>query len=255
MRLAPSSNDKYKPYTSHASCKVILKDFSEVEVINGSVTGLELLIADVDVVDADGVDAAGGTESDDEEMDTESDDEEMEIKVVSTIAADISGIEPAVTETSVIDATDTNIVSSSTPDVAVTNTTNDVTVDAVTGGGFTGCCTDASGVSAASGGVEALPSTVTSIRRTCQTLSLCSVSAVPVKTESPQFTEFMNCVVNTVESSGVKGCMIEQLHFGMYQRLHKLMKVLLQEDHFIALLQVDVAAKIVSERNLIFYLT
>ena len=86
-------------------------------------------------------------------MHTES-DEEMEIKVVSTIAADISGIEPAVTETSVIDATDMNIVSSSTPDVAVTNTTNDVTVDAVTGGGSTGCCTDASGVSAASGGVE-----------------------------------------------------------------------------------------------------
>ena len=187
-------------------------------------------------------------------MDTESDDEEMEIKVVSTIAADISGIEPAVTKTSVIDATDTNIVSSTTPDVAVTNTTNDVTLDAVTGGGSTGCCIDAFGVSAASGGVEALPFTVTSIRRTCQTLSLCSARAVPVKTESPQFTEFMNCVVNTIESSGVEGCMIEQLHFGMYQRLHQLLKVLLQEDHFIALLQVAVAAKIVSERNLIFYM-
>ena len=86
---------KYKPYTSHASCKVLLKDFSEVEVINGSVTGLELLIPDLDVidvdadadgVDADGVDADGGLESDDEEddeeMDTEStgsDDEEMEV--------------------------------------------------------------------------------------------------------------------------------------------------------------------------------
>ena len=93
--LAPTSNGKYKPYTSHASCKVLLKDFSEVEVINGSVTGLELLIPDLDVidvdadadgVDADGVDADGGLESDDEEddeeMDTEStgsDDEEMEV--------------------------------------------------------------------------------------------------------------------------------------------------------------------------------
>ena len=95
MGLAPTSNGKYKPYTSHASCKVLLKDFSEVEVINGSVTGLELLIPDLDVidvdadadgVDADGVDADGGLESDDEEddeeMDTEStgsDDEEMEV--------------------------------------------------------------------------------------------------------------------------------------------------------------------------------
>ena len=108
--LAPSSNGKYKPYTSHASCKVLLKDFSEVGVIYGSVTGLELLIPDLDVidvdadadgvdadgvdadgvdadgVDADGVDADGGLESDDEEddeeMDTEStgsDDEEMEV--------------------------------------------------------------------------------------------------------------------------------------------------------------------------------
>jgi len=93
--LTPTSNGKYKPYTSHASCKVLLKDFSEVEVINGSVTGLELLIPDLDVidvdadadgVDADGVDADGGLESDDEEddeeMDTEStgsDDEEMEV--------------------------------------------------------------------------------------------------------------------------------------------------------------------------------
>ncbi len=90
MGLAPTSNGKYKPYTSHASCKVLLKDFSEVEVINGSVTGLELLIPDLDVIDvdadADGVDADGGLESDDEEddeeMDTEStgsDDEEMEV--------------------------------------------------------------------------------------------------------------------------------------------------------------------------------
>ena len=88
--LAPSSNGKYKLYTSHASCKVLLKDFSEVEVINGSVTGLELLIPDLDVIDvdadADGVDADGGPESDDEEddeeMDTEStgsDDEEMDV--------------------------------------------------------------------------------------------------------------------------------------------------------------------------------
>ena len=79
--LAPSSNGKYKPYTSHASCKVLLKDFSEVEVINGSVSGLELLIPDLDVVDVD-ADADGGPESDDEEIDTEStgsDDEEMEI--------------------------------------------------------------------------------------------------------------------------------------------------------------------------------
>ncbi len=77
MGLAPTSNGKYKPYTSHASCKVLLKDFSEVEVINGSVTGLELLIPDLDVIDvdadADGVDADGGPESDDEE-----DDEEMD---------------------------------------------------------------------------------------------------------------------------------------------------------------------------------
>ncbi len=70
--LAPSSNGKYKVYTSHASCKVLLKDFSEVEVINGSVTGLELLIPDVDVLDADDeLVADGDTENDEEETEND----------------------------------------------------------------------------------------------------------------------------------------------------------------------------------------
>ena len=85
-----------------------------------------------------------------------------------------------------------------------------------------------------------------------KTLSSCSAREVPVNTESPQFKEFVDCVFNTVKSSGVGGCLIEQLHFGMYQRLHQSLKYLLQEDHFIALLQAAVAAKIVLESNLIF---
>ena len=125
--LAPDSNGKYKPYTSHASCKVVLKDFSEVEVINGSVSGLELLIPDVDVLNVDDVlDADGGIL--DADGGTESDDEEMEIYAASpvaadTVAADTAGAAAAVTEPSATDATGTNIVSASTPDV-VTNTTD-----------------------------------------------------------------------------------------------------------------------------------
>ena len=126
--LAPDSNGKYKPYTSHASCKVVLKDFSEVEVINCSVSGLELLIPDVDVLDVDDVlDADGGIL--DADGGTESDDEEMEIYAASpvaadTVAADTAGAAAAVTEPSATDATGTNIVSASTPDVVVTNTTD-----------------------------------------------------------------------------------------------------------------------------------
>ena len=126
--LAPDSNGKYKPYTSHASCKVVLKDFSEVEVINGSVSGLELLIPDVDVLDVDDVlDADGGIL--DADGGTESDDEEMEIDAASpvaadTVAADTAGAAAAVTEPSATDATGTNIVSASTPDVVVTNITD-----------------------------------------------------------------------------------------------------------------------------------
>ena len=126
--LAPDSNGKYKPYTSHASCKVLLKDFSEVEVINGSVSGLELLIPDVDVLDVDDVlDADGGIL--DADGGTESDDEEMEIDAASpvaadTVAADTAGAAAAVTEPSATDATGTNIVSASTPDVVVTNITD-----------------------------------------------------------------------------------------------------------------------------------
>ena len=126
--LAPDSNGKYKPYTSHASCKVLLKDFSEVEVINGSVSGLELLIPDVDVLDVDDVlDADGGIL--DADGGTESDDEEMEIYAASpvaadTAAADTAGTAAAVTERSATDATGTNIVSASTPDVVVTNITD-----------------------------------------------------------------------------------------------------------------------------------
>ena len=125
--LAPDSNGKYKPYTSHASCKVVLKDFSEVEVINGSVSGLELLIPDVDVLNVDDVlDADGGIL--DADGGTESDDEEMEIYAASPVAADTAaadnaGTAAAVTERSATDATGTNIVSASTPDV-VTNTTD-----------------------------------------------------------------------------------------------------------------------------------
>ena len=159
--LAPSSNGKYKLYTSHASCKVLLKDFSEVEVIDGSVSGLELLIPDVDVLDADDeLVADGDTENDEEEMeDTENDEEEMETNAVSPVAADTAvspvaadttGTEAAVTETSVTDAIGTNIVFSSTPDVVVTNITDDVTVDTATEGGST----DAAGVYAPSGGDE-----------------------------------------------------------------------------------------------------
>ena len=242
--LAPSSNGKYKQYMSHASCKVLLKDFSEVEVINGSVTGLELLIPDVDVLDADvDVDVL------DSDGHTENDDEEMEINADSPVAADTAGTEPAVTETSATDATGTNIVSASTPDVVVTNTADDVTVVTVTAGGSTGSA-DAAGVSAPSD--LALPFTVTSIRRTCHTLSSCSARDMPVNTQSPEFSEFVNCVVNTVKSSGLGGCLIEQLHFGMHQHLHQSLKGLLQEDHFIALLQAAVAAKSVLECNLIF---
>ncbi len=126
--LAPDSNGKYKPYTSYASCKVVLKDFSEVEVINGSVSGLELLIPDVDVLNVDDVlDADGGIL--DADGGTESDDEEMEIYAASpvaadTAAADTAGTAAAVTERSATDATGTNIVSASTPDVVVTNTTD-----------------------------------------------------------------------------------------------------------------------------------
>ena len=126
--LAPDSNGKYKPYTSHASCKVVLKDFSEVEVINGSVSGLELLIPDVDVLNVDDVlDADGGIL--DADGGTESDDEEMEIYAASPVAADTAaadnaGTAAAVTERSATDATGTNIVSASTPDVVVTNTTD-----------------------------------------------------------------------------------------------------------------------------------
>ena len=126
--LAPDSNGKYKPYTSHASCKVVLKDFSEVEVINGSVSGLELLIPDVDVLDVDDVlDADGGIL--DADGGTENDDEEMEIYAASpvaadTAAADTAGTAAAVTERSTTDATGTNIVSASTPDVVVTNITD-----------------------------------------------------------------------------------------------------------------------------------
>ena len=121
--LAPDYNGKYKPYTSHASCKVFLKDFSEVEVINGSVSGLELLIPDVDVLDVDDVlDADGGIL--DADGGTESDDEEMEIYAASPVAADTAGAAAAVTEPSATDATGTNIVSASTPDVVVTNITD-----------------------------------------------------------------------------------------------------------------------------------
>ena len=126
--LAPDYNGKYKPYTSHASCKVFLKDFSEIEVINGSVSGLELLIPDVDVLDVDDVlDADGGIL--DADGGTENDDEEMEIYAASpvaadTVAADTAGAAAAVTEPSATDATGTNIVSASTPDVVVTNTTD-----------------------------------------------------------------------------------------------------------------------------------
>ena len=126
--LAPDSNGKYKPYTSHASCKVVLKDFSEVEVINGSVSGLELLIPDVDVLDVDDVldadrgilDADGGTENDDEEMEIYA----ASPAAADTVAADTAGTAAAVTEHSATDATGTNIVSASTPDVVVTNTTD-----------------------------------------------------------------------------------------------------------------------------------
>ena len=76
--LAPCSDGKYKLYTAHESCKVLLKDFSEVEVINGSVSGLDLLIPDVDVLDADDELVADG--------DTENDEEEMEVNAVSPVA-------------------------------------------------------------------------------------------------------------------------------------------------------------------------